>query len=85
MLISQAVYKVMQATYGDGNKKAVQFISPELTVTAARMHKPRANSRGQTVVVTIGKPNYAMRALLKRSARLPKQLVLTPFPLKKKK
>jgi hypothetical protein len=72
---SNDVTRVVEAVVNCGTRKATYFISPKLVVKASAMHKQdRRNSR-ETVVLTIGKPNYEERAFVakckKNGTKLP--------------
>jgi hypothetical protein len=63
----------------DGDARQVtKYVSPELTVKATRQGRRHRADRQQIFLVTIGKPNYAERAFIKRC-----QAAGEPFPVKK--
>lgn len=72
-----AIYSVVEACL-DGAKRAEIFISKNLSVRAARRHKPDKRSSITEILVTIGKPNYAGREFVKLCKKAGE-----PFPVKK--
>ena len=59
-------------------KSAIKYLSDKLVVKAAWHNKPKANNRGETMVVTFGKPNYREMAFIKNLKKAGE-----PFPVKK--
>ncbi len=59
-------------------RRAVKVLSPNETIVVSRLHKPRRNGRGETLVVTIGKPNYANRMFIAACKKAGE-----PLPVKK--
>jgi len=45
-------------------KSAIKYLSEKLVVKATWHNKPKANNRGETMVVTFGKPNYLERKFI---------------------
>ncbi|HEY4714595.1 MAG TPA: hypothetical protein VIH30_10205 [Aquirhabdus sp.] len=45
-------------------KSAIKYLSDKLVVKATWHNKPKANNRGETMVVTFGKPNYLERKFI---------------------
>lgn len=76
--ISKAVTDVVEHTQRFGYKRATKYLSPKLTVKAARQHRPRRNERSVTVVVTIGRPNYVERTFISQCKKAG-----VPFPVRK--
>jgi hypothetical protein len=72
--VSRAVVSLLETEA----RKVTVFVSPELTVVATRQRKPRKNGRGETVLLTIGKPNFENRKFIKACLKAGE-----PFPVKK--
>ena len=62
----------------NGNKRATKYVSPSFTIKATRQHKYRSGSLSGTVIVTIGRPNYAEREFIKKAKKAGE-----PFPVRK--
>ena len=62
----------------NGSKRAIKYVSPSLTIKATRQHKYRSGERASTVIVTIGRPNYAEREFIKTAKKAGE-----PFPIKR--
>lgn len=75
--VSKAVANVVQLTTIEGAYRATRFLSPSLVVKSTAPHKHRKNTRSRTVVVTVGKPNYRERGMIKLF-----QSAKEPFPVK---
>jgi hypothetical protein len=71
------VANVIQALLNNDVKKVTRFISPNVTVTATRLHRPDKRSRGESYVVTVGRPNYANREFIKEC-----KAAGEPFPVR---
>lgn len=71
-LISELVECVVEG----GARKATKILSPKLVVKATYQGKRGKNDRTRTVVVTLGAPNYAERAIIKAlgKARFPRPI-----------
>lgn len=61
-----------------GARKATKFLSPTLTVKAARRHKPDKRATREEILFTVGAPNYAERRFIKLCRKAGE-----PFPVKK--
>ena len=61
-----------------GFKKATAYFSQTLTIKGTRLHRPRNRERGVTMVLTIGKPNYAEREFIKVAKKAGE-----PFPIER--
>lgn len=72
----QVVITELMAT--KGAKSAIKYVSESLVVKATWHNAPKANSRGETMVVTFGKPNYAEREFIKQCRKAGE-----PFPVRK--
>ena len=73
-----SIARVVEAVLELQCRKAFIVLSPDMVVTAARRHPPRRNARSTTVVLTVGKPNYAVRKFI-RMCRAAGE----PFPVRK--
>ena len=70
-------------------KSAIKYLSDKLVVKATWHNKPKANNRGETMIVTFGKRNYRevafIQDLIKAGKQFPiKEIQLKPYPIKKK-
>lgn len=77
-MIEQAIGKAYAALMGSGAKTATVYLSPSLVVRVTRQGKIYSRPSRETVLVTIGRPNYlAVRVIrdLKKAGE--------PFPVKK--
>ena len=61
-----------------GAKQATKYLSPKLTIKATRQGKMRKGERQMTIVVTIGRPNYAEREFIRQAIKAGE-----PFPIRK--
>ena len=48
-----------------GYRQATKYLTPQLTVKATRQRKPDHRSTGDTILLTIGRPNYLERRFVK--------------------
>lgn len=84
-----AIVKAIRALQGSASvRRATVYVGPELTVKATRQRRPAKRSRGETLLVTVGKPNYREREFIKacRKANEPfpvKRVQLQHFPAKR--
>lgn len=76
-LLTQIRKAIIPVLY-DGVKRATVYDSPKLVIKATFQGKRRKYDLNETILVTIGKPNYAERHFIK-TARAAKE----PFPIKK--
>jgi hypothetical protein len=83
MTNSTKIYgQVVAAVAGEDYVKATKYISEKLTIKATR----RKKSKKQTeIVVTIGKPNYAERKLIKLCKKAGEKFPIKKIQLKFKK
>jgi hypothetical protein len=73
-----AVARVVEATVAQGARKATLYLSPILIVRATRQFRNRGRRLRDTVVLTVGRPNYAERHFVKTC-----QKAGEPFPVRK--
>lgn len=72
---------VLDALLSNGARRATKYLSETETVSAARvLYNGKLNKREirTTIVVKVGRPNYAERAFIKRCKKAGE-----PFPVKK--
>jgi hypothetical protein len=60
-----------------GCRKATYYYSPKHVVKATAQRRPDRRAKSQTIIVTIGAPNYAERAFIKKAVKAGES-----FPLK---
>lgn len=91
MLARSALMRAMMGVLETTARKAVVYVAPDLTVKATRQRRPAGRDRQATIVVTIGRPNYAERNFIRLCKRagepLPVrniQLVGWPDPVKRR-
>ena len=63
--MERGVVHCFRQTMGWGHRKAVAYIAPDHAIKVTRMHKPNKRERGQSAVLTSGKPNFAERKFIK--------------------
>ena len=73
-----AISQVIEFVLQNGAKKATKYLSENDTVKATFFGKRDARSRTSSVMLTIGRPNYAEREFIKKCKK-----VGEPFPVKK--
>lgn len=78
MNVRAAVSDCVLALMAPDIYRATKFLSSVMVVKATRPHRFDRRSRGQTVVVTVGKPNYRERKFLKTCKKAGE-----PLPVKK--
>jgi hypothetical protein len=61
-----------------GAKRAVKYLDPKLVVKATFQGKRDARSRAETVLLTVGTPNYVERKFIGDAKKAGE-----PFPIKK--
>lgn len=61
-----------------GAKQVTKYLSPKLTVKATRQGKVRTGDSNITLLLTIGRPNYAERKFIKACMKAGE-----PFPVKR--
>ncbi len=61
-----------------GIRQAIVYVAPNFVVKATRQSKPRANARGETFLLTVGRPAYLERRFIKACLKAGE-----PFPVKK--
>jgi hypothetical protein len=68
-------------------KSAVKYLDAKTIVRATWHNKPKVNSKRETMIVTIGQPNYRERKFINKCAlecvKLPTKPVLKDWPKKK--
>lgn len=69
---------VHRAMYDRSVRKATVYDSPSLVAKATRLFRPRKNGRGESIIVTIGKPNFAERRFIRLALKAGE-----PFPVRK--
>ena len=65
MSLSTAVARVSLIALGPDVYRATLFLGEQLVVKATRPHKYIKRSRGDTILLTVGKPNYKERKFIK--------------------
>lgn len=75
-LVVGYLFAIMRAT--QSARSAVKYISPSLVVKLTRQRPYRVRAKNETFLLTVGKPNYAEREMVKlfRTAK-------EPFPVKR--
>lgn len=74
-----SILRVVNEVLGDPTvKRATRIVSPKLTVVATRRFKHNRRNSREELVLTIGRPNYAARQLIKACVKAGE-----PFPVKK--
>lgn len=74
----QHVKTVVRELLANSAVKATKYVSPTMTVKATRHGRPRRNEKKITMVLTIGRPNYAERRFIKDCRKAGE-----PFPVRK--
>lgn len=77
-LALRACARVTEAVIFGPIKQATVYISPKLTVKATLQGDEQNNKEARTVVLTVGRPNYAERKFIKLCLEAKE-----PFPVKK--
>lgn len=77
-VIAGAAEAVVSSLIVTRMRKATKFIGPNMVIKLTRQRAPRKRQRGETFVLTIGKPNYEERKFLKDCKK-----VGEPVPVKK--
>ena len=78
MNVSLAIQQCSLAVIRNPVYRATKFLSPDLVVKATRPHKFSRRARSETVLLTVGKPNYAERLFVRQCLKAGE-----PFPVKK--
>jgi hypothetical protein len=77
--ITRAVFgQLAEMVLEGGVRKATKYLSPKLTIKAARRFKLSKRDSRRELVFTIGVPNYAERVFIKA-----RQKAGEPFPVKR--
>lgn len=76
--VLRAIQQCSRAVLRQPIYRATKFLDPELVVKVTRPHKFSRRARSETVLVTVGKPNYAERIFVKRCLEAGE-----PFPVRK--
>jgi len=61
-----------------GERKAVMYLTPSLTIKATRRHKPNRRERTVEILLTMGAPNFAERAFIRVAKKAGE-----PFPVRR--
>lgn len=69
---------VVDAVVNGGARRATKYFGPSAVVKATRHGKARKGERSTSIVVTVGKPNFAERKFIARCRKAGE-----PFPVKK--
>ena len=88
-VIAGAAEAVVSSLIVTRMRKATKFIGPNLVIKLTRQRVPSKRNRGETFVLTIGKPNFDERKFLKdcKKAGEPvpvKKVQLRDFPKRRK-
>jgi hypothetical protein len=78
MNVLRAIQQCSSLVLGKSVYRATKFLSPDRVVKVTRPHKFDRRARGETVVVTVGRPNFAERIFVKRCLKAGE-----PFPVRK--
>lgn len=82
MAVKNDVGQVVAGLLASNYKRVTKFLGPKHIVRATRSHpRDRRNTR-ETVLVTVGVPNYAERKIIKKATRFP-FLREQAFPVKR--
>lgn len=65
-----------------GARQATHYITTQYVIKATRQHRPRRGARSTTIVVTVGKPNFAERAFIKLAKKAGKKFPMTNMHVK---
>lgn len=86
--LRNSIHRAVETVIESGARKATVFVSESQIVRATLPRRYSKRDRSTTLLVTIGKPAFAERELLKRAAKkgisLKGKLHLTDWPKKKK-
>jgi len=64
-------------------RRATFFVDSGFTVKLSRQRKPNRRDRSETLVLTVGRPNYAERQTIRKSVGKFPFVALTPWPKKR--
>lgn len=76
------IAQVVEACLEGGFRQARKYVSPELVLKATRQTKPDRRNRGQTLLLTIGRPNYYERRFVKLCLKAGEPLPVRKIQLK---
>lgn len=76
--ITKAATEILMPRAAAVARKATVYIAPDSVVKITRQRKPEKRGRGETFVLTIGKPNHAERAFIAKCKKAGE-----PFPVRK--
>lgn len=76
--IGPIISKLVMLVLMDGVYRATKYLEPGYVIKSTRQGKLDKRSPAMTVLVTVGKPNYAERQFIKKC-----KLAGEPFPVKK--
>lgn len=87
--ISGAAEAVVSSLLVTRMRRATKFIGPNMVVKLTRQRKPGRGARGETFLLTVGRPNYAERRFVKLCRKAGesfpvRKVVLQDFPKKRK-
>lgn len=74
--IPETARSVIKALMESDARRVVKYIAPNLTVKATRLRPVDRRHRGETYVVTFGRPNFAERQFIKAAVKAGE-----PFPI----
>lgn len=84
---SKEIAQVTAALMVSDAKSAVKFLDEKTIVRATWHNKPSSKNCRETMIITIGKPNYKEREIAARhhkaGTELPKKPLLLPWPKNK--
>ena len=90
MTLDKAVLKALHAMQADpkGVRRATVYLSSDLVVKFSRLRPRSLRDRSETLVFTVGKPNYRERLFVKMCVKAGepfpvKKVQLTPWPKKR--
>lgn len=64
-----AIAEVVEACLEGGAHSSTRFLAPDSIVRCTRIRKPSKRDLSTTLVLTIGRPNYSERQIIKRTQR----------------
>ena len=83
---AREIAQVTAALMVSDAKSAIKYLDVKTIVRATWHNKPKANSKRETIIVTIGQPNYRERKFIAKCAlecvKLPTKPVLKDWPKK---
>jgi hypothetical protein len=73
-----SISKTITGLLESGARRATFYLAEDAVVTATHQRKPDKRSKSQTIILTIGKPNYLGRQFVKACKKAGE-----PFPVKR--